>query len=112
MQITRQRVRPELNIVTSELCPTCHGTGKIGPTILIVDEIERKIDYLFKNQNLPLLKLHVHPFLYSYLKEGVVSRQLKWFWKYQRWVKLYKNNDFQLVEYHFFNKDNEEIDVS
>src|SRR5699024_6214120 len=35
MQITRQRVRPELEISTSELCPTCHGTGKVGPSIII-----------------------------------------------------------------------------
>ena len=28
MQITRQRVRPEMNITTREVCPTCGGMEK------------------------------------------------------------------------------------
>src|SRR5699024_806463 len=74
MQITRQRVRPELEISTSELCPTCHGTGKVGPSILIADEIERKIQYLVKN-NYKKLKLFVNPVVYAYLKKGVYNKQ-------------------------------------
>ena len=42
MQITRQRVRPELNIVTKEICPTCGGTGKIAPSILVADQVREK----------------------------------------------------------------------
>ncbi|HVF98145.1 MAG TPA: Rne/Rng family ribonuclease, partial [Flavisolibacter sp.] len=30
MQITRQRMKPEMNIITQEVCPTCNGTGKIS----------------------------------------------------------------------------------
>lgn len=26
MQITRQRVRPEMTVTTTETCPVCHGT--------------------------------------------------------------------------------------
>jgi ribonuclease G len=33
IQITRQRVRPEMNIITSEVCPACNGTGTIRPTV-------------------------------------------------------------------------------
>ena len=43
MQITRQRVRPEMNISTTEKCPTCNGTGEISPSILFVDKIENHI---------------------------------------------------------------------
>ena len=43
MQITRQRMKPEMNINTSEVCPTCNGTGKITSTLLLDDEIEKKI---------------------------------------------------------------------
>ena len=28
VQITRQRVRPEMNIITNEKCPSCDGTGE------------------------------------------------------------------------------------
>ncbi len=112
MQITRQRVRPELNIVTSEVCPTCGGSGKIGPAIVILDEIERKLEYLFKKQNHASLKLYVHAFLYAYLKDGILTKQLHWWWKYRKWVKLYKSDDFNLVEYHFFDKNDEEININ
>ena len=39
VQITRQRVRPQIDIQTSEVCPSCNGTGKIQASILIADEI-------------------------------------------------------------------------
>ena len=43
MQITRQRVRPEMEIATSEVCPTCFGKGKIKSSFLFTDTLERKI---------------------------------------------------------------------
>ena len=46
MQITRQRVRPEMNIVTNEKCPTCLGTGETKPTILFTDELERGLSFI------------------------------------------------------------------
>src|SRR5690606_4637232 len=69
MQITRQRLRPELNITTAEVCPTCKGTGKIGPSILIADEIENDLKYLV-NQGHRELTLHVHPILEAYITKG------------------------------------------
>ena len=48
MQITRQRVRPELSIATREVCPTCAGTGKVSATILVSDQIEKNMEYIFK----------------------------------------------------------------
>jgi ribonuclease G len=51
VQITRQRVRPEMNIVTSEVCPTCNGTGTIRPTILLMDDIENNFNYILEEQN-------------------------------------------------------------
>src|SRR5690606_26423430 len=51
MQITRQRVRPELNVVTRETCPTCNGTGNIQASILVTDSIENHLDYILNKQN-------------------------------------------------------------
>ena len=109
MQITRQRVKPELNIVTAEVCPACNGTGKIDSSLLILDEIERQLDYLIKKQHYTQLKLHVHPFIEAYLKKGFLSVQLQWFREYKKWIKIFKNSDYQMVEYHFFDKNDEEI---
>ena len=109
MQITRQRVKPELNIVTSEVCPACLGTGNIEPSVLVIDEIERELENLVQKLHYKHLKLHVHPFIEAFLKKGFMSKQLMWFKKYNRWIKIYKNNDYQIVEYHFFDKNDEEI---
>ena len=62
MQITRQRVRPELNITTKETCPTCNGTGKISATIGIADQVERALDFMLMKQNECNLLLSRHFF--------------------------------------------------
>src|SRR6187402_2024858 len=64
MQITRQRMKPEMNINTQEVCPTCNGTGKISSTLLLEDEIEKNLSYLVTHQHKDLT-LVVHPILYS-----------------------------------------------
>ncbi|HRE95721.1 MAG TPA: Rne/Rng family ribonuclease, partial [Flavobacteriales bacterium] len=35
VEITRQRVRPETSISTTEKCPCCMGSGEVGATLLI-----------------------------------------------------------------------------
>lgn len=113
MQITRQRVRPEMNITTQETCPTCGGTGKVAATILVTDTIESHIEYLVKKQNEKNITVALHPYLYSYFKVGgMFSKQYKWFYKYKRWIKLIPDSSLPLLEYHFTNKHGEELDLS
>ena len=111
MQITRQRVRPELNIVTGEQCPTCDGTGKIAASVLVADQIEQTVDYLLGKQNERSLTLLVHPYLYAYFKAGTISRRLKWFLEYFKWVKIVEDSSLALTEFHFINSAGEEIEV-
>lgn len=108
MQITRQRVRPEMNIVTAEECPTCHGTGKIGSTMLITDEIENKIQYLIKNKY-KTLELHVNPILFAFLKRGLYDKQWQWYFSYKQWIKIKSDSACHITEYHFFDANGEEI---
>src|SRR5215510_7404994 len=82
MQITRQRMRPEVNINTSEICPSCNGTGKISPTLLLVDEIENRLNYLVTHQH-KNLTIAVHPILHSHLTKGIFSIAWKWNRKYK-----------------------------
>ena len=112
MQITRQRVRPELNIATTEICPTCGGSGKIAPSLLVTDQIEQHIDHLLVKQNEKELTIAMHPFVHAYFTKGVYSRQMQWFIKYKKWVNLEVDSSLGLVDYHFHNKVGEEIEVA
>jgi ribonuclease G len=112
MQITRERVRPQMNIITKEVCPACNGTGSITASILITDQIEQHIEHLFVKQNETELVLALHPFLYAYYTKGIISKRVKMFFKYKRWVKIVKDSSLGITEFHFLNKDGEEIDVA
>jgi len=110
MQITRQRMKPEMNINTSEACPSCNGTGKISSTLLLEDEIEKNLSYLVTHKN-SNLKLVVHPILYAYLTKG-------WFWKtkmaiwkkkFRQRTRLEKDSQYHLTEDKFFDKHDEEL---
>ncbi|RVT98139.1 Rne/Rng family ribonuclease [Mucilaginibacter limnophilus] len=109
VQITRQRVRPEMNIVTSEVCPTCHGTGAVRPSILLLDDIENNFNYILMEQNEKNITLCVHPYIEAYIKKGVYTRQMKWYFKYKQWIKVKSNPSYQLTEFRFFSSKDEEI---
>jgi ribonuclease G len=111
MQITRERVRPQMNIATKEVCPTCNGTGKITASILVTDQIENHIQHLFEKQNEKHLVLALHPFLYAYYNKGIISKRVKMYFKYKRWVDMVKDSSLGITEFHFLNKDGEEIDL-
>ena len=109
VQITRQRVRPEMNIVTTELCPACGGTGTIRPTILLLDDIENNFNYILTEQNEKGITLCVHPYIKAYITKGLITRQMKWFFKYNQWIKVKSNPAYQITEFHFFSSKDEEI---
>jgi ribonuclease G len=109
MQITRQRMKPEVNINTQEVCPSCAGTGKISSTLLLEDEIEKNLTYLINHQHKDLT-LVVHPIMYAYLTKGwFTSKKWKWQRKLGRKFKIKENSNYHLTEFHFFDKHDEEI---
>ena len=111
IHITRQRVRPEMNIDILEKCPVCDGTGQIKASIIIVDEIEKYIEYLIKEQNQTYVKMTIHPYLYAYLTKGIISIRVKWYFRFKKWIKIYPMVSYHFLEYHFFDKNDEEIKV-
>ncbi len=108
MQITRQRMKPEMNINTSELCPSCNGSGTVSSTLIMEEEIAKNLNYLIiqKHKGLTIM---VHPILYSYLTCGLLSRRIKWCWKYKQHIKVKANNSYHLTEFRFFDNTDEEI---
>ncbi len=109
VQITRQRVRPEMNVQILEKCPTCDGTGEIRPSILITDDIENNLSYLIREQNEKHLLLCVHPYIYAYFTKGLFSIKRKWYFRFKRKIKLHAMLSYHFLEYHFFNKAGDEI---
>jgi ribonuclease G len=109
MQITRERVRPEINIATAETCPTCGGTGEITASILLIDEIEQDLTHLLNTHT--SLKLYCHPIIDAYLRKGFPSLRMNWFFKYKKWINIYQNEDFGITDYKFFDANDEEIKI-
>lgn len=112
MQITRQRVRPNMLINTQETCPTCYGNGTIRPSLLFADALVGKIDILYHNLKLKKFTLFVHPYVYAYIKHGFPSMALKWKFKYGFGIKVRPNQDFSFLQYKFIDKDKNELDLT
>ncbi len=112
VQITRERVRPVTNIITVEKCPACDGTGEIKASSLLVDDIENNIRYLCQEQNESSLTLQVHPYLSAYFTKGFfTSPRWKWFVKYKKWITVEPISAYHVMEFHFLNKQGEEIKI-
>jgi len=110
IQITRARVRPEVNLITAEKCPTCQGSGEIQASILLEDEIENNLRYLIEEQNEKQISISLHPFLAAYFTKGIMSKRIKWLLKYKQWIRITPVVSYTFMEYHFFNG-NDEIKV-
>ncbi|MDE5552422.1 MAG: ribonuclease E/G, partial [Muribaculaceae bacterium] len=111
MQITRQRVRPVLDITTSETCPSCYGKGEIQPSLLFTDKLEEKIDYLVNSLMIKKFVLFVHPFVEAYIKKGVFSLYGKWRRRFGRGVKVIANESLAYLEYKVLDGEGKEIDL-
>ncbi|MFT3740838.1 MAG: Rne/Rng family ribonuclease [Breznakibacter sp.] len=109
MQITRQRVRTELQISTLEVCPTCLGTGKTGPTVMLTDRIEEKFRLLVNERHIKNLTLKVHPYVYAFIKKGFPSMALKWKFKISQGIKVVSSDSLGFVEYKILDNNQQEL---
>ncbi len=111
MQITRQRVRPEMSIDVSEKCPTCNGTGEIGPSLLYMDALKNQIRERIEEYKLKKLELQVHPFIEAYLERGRKSPRRIWSKELGCRIQVTGMSSFQLLQYALFTENGEEIPV-
>ena len=109
VQITRQRVRPEMNVEIQEQCPVCSGSGEITPSVLLIDEIQNHLAYLINEQNEKGLKIMVHPFVYAHIRSKFRHVQRRWYQEFKQWVKVDQDSTYHVLECHIFNKNHEEI---
>ena len=111
MQITRQRVRPAMDVNVEETCPTCHGTGKIRSSILFTDQLESKIDRLVNKIGIRKFYLHVHPYVAAYINKGVISLKIQWQMKYGLGVHVIPSQKLAFLQYEFYDSDKQFIDM-
>ena len=111
MQITRQRVRPVMDVAVEEACPTCQGTGQIKSSFLFHKVLEGKIKFLYYRLGMKRFTLHVHPYVAAYLNEGLFSLRRKWQLRYGLGVKVIPSQKLAFLQYEFYDKDGQEIDV-
>ncbi len=109
LQITRQRVRPEMNIELIEKCPSCNGSGEIAQSIIIVDKIEETLKDIAKKVDNKDITLQVHPFIHAYLTNGLFTIRFKWNRKHKIKLNIQQMPSFGFLEYHFLDKDENEI---
>ena len=99
IQITRQRVRPEMVIKTRE--PNPNKNGEVEAPIVLIEKIENELDKIISFKKNKKVMLNVHPFIASYLKQGYPSIQVRWFLKYKKWIKILPRDAYQYLQYRF-----------
>ncbi|MBP5506497.1 MAG: Rne/Rng family ribonuclease, partial [Prevotella sp.] len=111
MQITRQRVRPAMDVSVEETCPTCFGRGKIKSSILFTDQLESKIDHLVNKIGVKTFYLHVHPYVAAYINKGLISLKRKWQFKYGLGVHVISSQKMAFLQYEFYDAQKQFIDM-
>ncbi|WP_281723390.1 ribonuclease E/G [Hoylesella shahii] len=111
MQITRQRVRPAMDLSVDETCPTCFGKGKIRSSILFTDQLERKIDRLVNKIGVKKFYLHVHPYVAAYINKGFVSLKRQWQLKYGFGLHIVSSQKLAFLQYEFYDANKQFIDM-
>lgn len=110
IEITRQRVRPDVKMTVDEKCPLCEGTGEVRPSMFIIDKIEEKVKHYIQDLNQKGLSLSAHPFVAAFLTQGGIrSIRWKWFFKYRTWIKILSDRSLHNGQYVFLNAAEHEI---
>jgi ribonuclease G len=112
VQLTRERVRPAIEIATSELCSTCMGTGRVDSSVQLIGKIENEITYLWENMNQKGITLRANALITHYFKAGLPSIRMKWFLKHKRWLHLETDPNLPITGYELINAANQIINNS
>ena len=111
MQITRQRVRPAMDVNVEETCPSCFGKGTIKSSLLFTDQLESKIDNLVNKIGIRRFYLHVHPYVAAYINQGIFSLKRRWQMKYGLGVHIIPSQKMAMLQYEFYDTERQFIDM-
>lgn len=99
VQITRQRVRPELSIKTQE--PNPNPKNEVEAPIVMIEKLENELERILSNTKNKKIALHVHPFIAAYLNQGFWSIRKKWFLKHKKWISIIPRDAYQYLQFKF-----------
>lgn len=106
MEITRQRVKEQVIIDTTE--PNPKIAERVESSLLLINKIEREILSIEKN-GYNKYTLLVHPFVCAYLKKGLIPINWKWFKLKRIQVKIIQDSSLNLLDYKIMNLKTKEI---
>ncbi|UZO81682.1 ribonuclease E/G [Aquimarina sp. ERC-38] len=109
IQITRQRVRPEMKIKTREENPS-GGDQEVEAPIVLLDKIQVDLEKILKKEH-KKVSLSAHPFIAAYLTQGFPSTRSKWFLDHKKWIKVVPRDAYTYLEYHFHDQEGDLIQV-
>ncbi len=110
LQITRQRVRPEMHIETMEKCPACLGTGKVESTVLFTETIKNTLVRVMDEYKLKYIHISAHPFVAAYLNKGLFNSVRKeWSKEFGTVIKVTSSISINILEFKLFDKNGDEI---
>tara|TARA_B100000579_G_C22830140_1_gene855460 strand:- start:475 stop:2028 length:1554 start_codon:yes stop_codon:yes gene_type:complete len=111
IEITRQRVRPQITIKTREKCPSCNGTGEMEAPIVFIDQLKDKMSVLLQKKKHSSITLSAHPFIIAFLKKGFPSFQLKWSFRNKVILYLKEKHSYSLLQYDFHDSIGKRISI-
>lgn len=111
MQITRQRVRPAMDVITTESCPSCFGKGEIQPSLLFTDVLYEKLEYLVKDLKVSNFIMYVHPYVDAYLKKGLLSTYRRWRMSIGGSWRIVADQSLAYLQYRVVDRNHVEIDL-
>ncbi len=110
VQITRQRIRQSIMQSFSETCPVCAGTGIVQSRATVLTDIMGLLGRFKSEGHGRRIKLVVHPYIASYLKEGRPSHLFNLMWKNKLLIKMESDTKVPVSSFKVFsNAENREI---
>ena len=109
MQITRQRVRPVAVQDVTDVCPTCNGTGRVEPTVLLDKKIENQIQFLAEDRGVKFVELRVSPYVAAYLCRGLLSLRRRWAWRHKISLKVVADQSLGMIDVKYLGRKGEAL---
>lgn len=106
LEMTRQRIRNSLIFSMSDVCPVCHGNGRIPSKQSMISKIEMWIKRFRLHNKAKRIFIHIHPNLKEYISENYRKLFRKIQWKHLIKITFIEDTEVNIGEFKIFMKKN------